>query len=128
VWKEAWKVTERLIVQMRDEVAARGAKFVVVTLSNGIQVHPDAQVRQNFASSLGIQDLFYPDVRLQELGKQESIPMLILAPFLREHAERHQEYLHGFGSNLGFGHWNENGHKVAGERMAQELCSKITAP
>src|SRR5882672_4699562 len=38
VWNDAWRVTEGLITQMRDEVTKRGAKFVVVTLSNGPQV------------------------------------------------------------------------------------------
>ncbi|MFN2599374.1 MAG: SGNH/GDSL hydrolase family protein, partial [Pyrinomonadaceae bacterium] len=46
--KEAWEVTDKLIVQMRDEVQSRGAKFLVVTLSYGIQVHPDAQAREAF--------------------------------------------------------------------------------
>src|SRR5215213_7066737 len=45
VWKEAWRVTEGVITLMRDEVKSRGAKFLVVTLSNGIQVHPDSQGR-----------------------------------------------------------------------------------
>src|SRR6185295_3336403 len=48
VWNDAWRVTEGLIVQMSKEVTAHGAKFVVVTLSNGPQVLPDPAVRENF--------------------------------------------------------------------------------
>ena len=36
-WKEAWRITEGLIQRMRDEVKEKGAKFLLVTLSNAIQ-------------------------------------------------------------------------------------------
>lgn len=127
VWQEAWQITEELIVQMRDEVAAKGAKFLVATLSNGIQVHPDPAIRQEFMKQLGIDTLFYPDLRLKELGERQSIPMLILAPDFQQYAEQHKLYLHGFDANLGFGHWNENGHRLAGEMIAQKLCSEVAA-
>ncbi len=125
IWREAWQITEELITVMRDEVAAKRARFLAVTLSNGIQVHPDAAVRQTFMKHLGVSDLFYPDLRLQELGRRQNIPMLNLAPDLQRYAEDHKIYLHGFGANLGFGHWNEDGHRVAGQMIAQKLCSEI---
>nr|MBA3514952.1 hypothetical protein [Pyrinomonadaceae bacterium] len=53
VWNDAWLVTEGLILAMRDEVSARGAKFVLVTLSNGPQVLPDPKARQAFQRRLG---------------------------------------------------------------------------
>ncbi len=37
-WDDAWRVTEGLIVQMRDEVRGKVAKFLLVTGSMGIQV------------------------------------------------------------------------------------------
>lgn len=59
-WKDAWVITENLIVQMRNEVEEKGAKFLVVTLSNAIQVYPDAAVRQAFMQHVGVNHLFYP--------------------------------------------------------------------
>jgi len=45
VWKDAWNVTDALIVEMGDEIKARGAQFLVVTLSSSIQVQRFRNVR-----------------------------------------------------------------------------------
>jgi hypothetical protein len=66
--------------------------------------------------------LFYPDNRIKELCLRERIPVLTLAPELQEFAELNKVSLHGFGSNLGNGHWNVLGHRVAGELIAKKLC------
>ena len=122
--KEAWEVTDKLIVQMRDEVQSRGAKFLVVTLSYGIQVHPDAKARQDFLQRVGGTDIFYPDKRINALGERASFTVLNLAPDLQRYAEEHRTFLHGFGKDLGGGHWNAFGHRQAGEIIAQRLCSE----
>lgn len=122
VWNDAWRVTEGLLIHMRDEVISRGAKFIVVTLSNGPQVHPDAKLREEFKRSLGIVDLFYPDNRIKEFCEHERIPVVTLAPELQEFAERNKVFLHGVGGNLGNGHWNAPGNRVAGELIAKKIC------
>jgi hypothetical protein len=125
VWRDAWRVTEGLIVLMRDEVRARGARFVVVTLSNGIQVHPDGAARAAFMRRAGATDLFYPDRRIESLGAREGFTAFALAPDLQSYAERQRVFLHGFGAELGNGHWNTEGHRVAGELLAQKLCDQL---
>jgi hypothetical protein len=122
VWNDAWRVTEELILEMRDEVNARGARFVVVTLSNGPQVLPDPKLREAFMKRFGITDLFYPDDRIKSLGAREGIPVITLAPELQEFAERNNVFLHGFEENIGNGHWNATGHRVAGELIAKKMC------
>jgi lysophospholipase L1-like esterase len=121
VWNDAWLVTEGLMLAMRDEVNARGTKFVIVTLSNGPQVLPDPKARQAFMERLGIDDLFYPDNRIRSLCVRENIPVIMLGPELQGYAEKSGTFLHGFGSDLGNGHWNAVGHRVAGELIAQKL-------
>ncbi len=122
VWQEAWKVTEALLVLLRDEVTAQGARLFLVVLSNGIQVHPDPVVRAGSAKRLGVSDLFYPDRRLAALGEKEGIPVLLLAPAFQEQATRRQVFFHGFKGNLGGGHWNQEGHRLAGKMLAEWLC------
>jgi hypothetical protein len=124
-WQEAWRVTEGLIKVMRDEVRGRGAKFLVVTLSNGVQVHPQPAAREAFLRRVGASDIFYPDARIKSLGERENFPVIMLAPELQQYAEQHQAFLHGFGRELGNGHWNSNGHRVAGELLAQKLCAVV---
>src|SRR6476620_4367404 len=123
VWNDAWRVNEGLIVTMRAEVTAGGAKFVVVTLRNGPQVLPDPKWRQAFKSRLGISDLFYPDNRIKSLGAREGITVITLAPEMQDFAEHNQVLLHGFGKNLGNGHWNATGNRVAGELIAKKICA-----
>lgn len=124
-WEEAWRVTEALLRLMRDEVRARGAQFVVVTLSNGVQVHPQPAAREAFMRRVGAIDLFYPDRRLKSLGEGEHFPVIMLAPSLQQYAEQHQIFLHGFNRDIGNGHWNADGHRIAGELLAPQLCSLL---
>jgi len=125
-WDDAWRVTERLIVQMRDEVRAKGAKFLVVTGSMGIQVSPDPDARQEYMNRLGIRGLFYPDQRIKAVGEREGFRVLNLAPAHEDYASRNRVFLHGVGDATGKGHWNELGHWLAGELVAHELCRAVT--
>jgi hypothetical protein len=125
VWDDAWRVTEKLLLAIRDEVRSKSVKFLVVTLSNSIQVNPDAATREKFMRAFKVDDLFYPDKRIKALGEREGLPVLNLAPLLLDYATRNQTYLHGFGQNVGRGHWNAAGHRVAGELIAQEICTEM---
>ncbi len=126
-WKVAWEITERLLLIIREESRSKGARFVLATLSNGIQVLPDPEKRQALMRQLNIQDLFYPDTRLRHLGERERFEVITLAPVLQQHAEKQQETLHGFGNAMiGFGHWNEYGHRVAGQHLARYFCEDVT--
>lgn len=126
VWEDAWRVTERLIVLMRDEAVQHNAKFLVVTLSNGIQTHPDPATRAEYVKRWEISELCYPDLRVKDLGERAKFPVLNLAPHLQAYAEEHKTFVHGFTDNPGRGHWNKTGHRVAGEKIAQALCEGIS--
>jgi hypothetical protein len=122
VWRGAWLLTERLLAEMNAEVKGHGARFYVVTLSNGIQVYPDPAAREAFRQRVGAADLFYAERRFKTLGEREGFPVYNLAPDLQAYADRHRVFLHGFGAQRGNGHWNEDGHRVAGELLTQKLC------
>lgn len=124
-WGNAWRVTEGIVDLMKNEVEGKGAKFVVVTASNGIQVVPDVESRTSFAKTLGVDDLFYPDRRIADFCRSKSIPVVTLAPFLADYAAREHVNLHGFEGNPGFGHWNATGHRVAGTEIGRKLCLEL---
>jgi hypothetical protein len=124
VWHEAWEITERLIVQMRDEVREKGAGFFVVSVAGGVEAHPDPSVRQVFMDHIGVKDLDYPHERVKTLGERNGFPVLNLAPVFRRRAERHRVFLYGFNGE-GRGHWNSEGHRVAGEIIAPNLCESL---
>lgn len=121
-WKEGWRVTEGLIKQMRDDVLQKRARFLLVTLSNAIQVYPDPAVRQRFLQHVGADTIFYPNLRLEALAAREQIDFVDLAQPMQAYADQNKVFLHGFGNDIGNGHWNANGHRVAAELIAQKLC------
>jgi len=124
-WIKAWEVTEELIKEMHREVKAHGKRFVLATLSNPAHVVRHSEQRRVFMEQISAQDLFYPDKRLKRLAEQSQISFIMLAPDLQDYAGHHNTYLHGFGSELGNGHWNPEGHRVAGQLIAQKLCDQL---
>jgi hypothetical protein len=123
-WKDAWNVTEGLIKQTRNDVAQKRARFLLVTLSNAIQVYPDPTVRQRFLQHVGAENIFYPNLRLKALAEREQIEFIDLAQPMQVYADQNKVFLHGFGADIGNGHWNQSGHKLAAELIAQKLCGK----
>lgn len=125
-WNGAWAATEAILRAARDEAAARRTPFAVVSLTTGMQVHPDPAVRRGFMERLGTDSLFYPDERLAAFGRREGIPVLPLAPALQKVAEREKVFLHGFANTApGEGHWNERGHAAAAREMAGWVCGLL---
>jgi len=124
VWKEAWRVTEGVLLMIRNEVRSRGAELFVVILGSGFQVNPDSAYRRRIQQSLGVKDLSYPVRRVEKFCSREAIPVLsIVQPFL-EYSIVNKMFLHGFEPTLGSGHWNEDGHRLAGRMIAKWLCEQ----
>jgi hypothetical protein len=121
-WAEAWRVTEGLIAQMSREVKERGAQFLVVVLDNDVQALPNPKSRENFMRSIGVTDLSYPNRRVEEFCQSQAIEVMDIAPAMQAYAERNNVYLHGFGKDIGNGHWNSAGHAQAAELMSRKLC------
>src|SRR5579875_1481496 len=127
--REAWEVAEGEIRMMYHEAAAHGARFLAVTLSNPVQVYPDAAARRAYMQHWELDNLFYPDFRIRALGERTGFDVLNLAPAFQQYADRHHVYLHGFNNTaLGTGHWNLQGHRLAADLIAQRLCKLLDQP
>jgi hypothetical protein len=127
-WIDAWQVTDALIEETHRESVRHGAAFLAVTLDTSIQVWPDPQVRQNFMKRIGVSDLFYPDRQIAALGERDGFDVLTMAQPLYQYAQEHHAFLHGFSNTkMGFGHWNVEGHRVAGELIGERLCAMLKA-
>lgn len=128
-WIEAWDITDRLIVQMSEEVHDRGRRFVVMTIPSAIQVDPDGLRRDAVQKRLEITDSDYAEHRLAALSELHPFLLVSLAAPMRAWAETHQAWLHGFpNTKQGTGHWNENGHRVAAKICADALRPFLSAP
>jgi lysophospholipase L1-like esterase len=124
-WQEAWRVTEGLLVLMRDECRGKHTAFAILTLTRGIQVSPVPEKKQAFLRQIGAKDLYYPERRLNEFGMREGIVVFNLAPAMAKLADERHVYFHSFRDKLGTGHWNEEGHRVAGELIAPWLAGGL---
>ena len=113
------------VAAARDEAAAHRTPFGVVTLTTGMQVHPEPAARLEFMQRLGIDTLSYPDERLAAFGRQAGIPVLALAPALQGAAEREKVFMHGFPNTAqNEGRWNARGHAAAAG-MAGWVCERL---
>ncbi len=127
-WQEAWDITERLLVTLHNETQQQDVLFVVALGNSAIQVDPNPAVRKACQDRLGVDDLLYPDRRVEAIGERCGFPVLSLTMPMREYAEEHQAYLHGFeNTRMGTGHWNAEGHALAGRLLAERL-GEILAP
>jgi hypothetical protein len=125
-WQEAFEVTKGVILKFRASVEERGARFVLVTLSNAEQVHP--RIGEELKAKYGLDyDYEQPDRILEQFARQEGITSLKLMPVFREHHLKTGSYLHGFSSSQ-VGHWNENGHRLAAQEIFQFLKDKHLVP
>ena len=123
-WHHAWHITDVLLAGMNDMVHSHGAKFIVSTIPSSTQVDPNRSRRERFESLLGVEDLFYPDKRVAQMGLRSGFVVYPLARELQEFAERQGIYLHGFdNTRLGLGHLNEKGHELVAELLSTKLCN-----
>ncbi len=123
---EAWRVTEALLLALARDVAADGAEFWIVTLSNAQQVHPDLAARRAFAAGLGVNDLFYPDRRIRDFAAANGIPAITLAEPLADYGAANGVFLNGGLSPetpAGQGHWNVTANTLAAGIVGDRLCS-----
>jgi hypothetical protein len=125
-YEQAWLVTEALVTEIYQDVHRHGAEFLLVVDSDPLQVYPDRDVRQKLQSKAGIRNPFYVNQRLAALAQREGFPVFSLGePFLK-YAEEHHALLHGFSNfRLGVGHWNAEGHRLAGQMIAAKVCAML---
>ena len=124
--EEAWTITERLVARMHRHSQRHNARFALVMLTHSAQVHPDRAIRKNLEDALGVGDVFYMERRMQALGEREKFPVIPLAPELQKRADAEKVYFHGFDNyRMGWGHWNERGHRAAAEIIGARLCGQI---
>ena len=125
VWERAWRLTEVIVAQVRRESAEIGARFLLVTLSNPIQVASDPTRARGLAEKLGETDLFYPERRMRAFAEREGFDAVFLAEDFAAHATKTRTPLHGFANTQpDTGHWNENGHALAATLVARKLCAQ----
>jgi hypothetical protein len=120
--------TEELIATMNREVNERGAKFALIYVTTGPMFRPEIKMGWQTTTVEAVDEILKKvdmgqETAIANLGEREGFPALILAPEFMRYAAEHRTYLHGFeGEGLGGGHWNETGHRLAGDLTSEMLC------
>lgn len=124
--QDAWKLTERALVGLRDEVEKDGSKFVLVTVpefarvTTNLQQELKDQVRHGVPSDI---DPWKPLQEVEKITQKNNIRLLKLEnAFL---AYRDQKTLaYPYFSLSCDGHWNPLGHYLASVELSRYLVSE----
>jgi len=123
-WDEAWQVTEALIAKAGEIASQHGAAMAVFTVPFAMEAHPDAARRQRLQAKYGVADFTYSERRVVAFAREKGMLGIMLGPAMQARAVASGAPLYGFENReLGFGHWNQLGHRAAAEIIARELCA-----
>jgi len=120
-WVKAWQVTELLLLAIDQAVRQHGAKFMLITLSNPLQVDPDAPLRRKACENLGVEDLTYPDRRVAAFANRHGIRCLTLVDSLAKHATDTGVNPHLFTPHAPGVHYRATAHKFIADEVAQAI-------
>lgn len=121
--QEAWRVTEAMLAMLDEGVRSHGIDFLLLVTTTGHQVHPDPEYRMRRRELHRTKNLLYWNDRIEAFAQSQGIVSVSLAESFVEYAEQNQTCLHGFDNSVPCGgHWNEEGHRLAGERLAEVIC------
>ena len=118
LWDDGWAVTQALILRMRDESVAQGAKFAMMVMAPKLQVEEEYQqkVREVYP---GLKlDLTRINRIIEQFGHEAHIPVLdALTPLVQaEQAGETDLYFH-----IEDEHMTAKAHKIVAESLAQQL-------
>jgi hypothetical protein len=112
---EAWLLTERLILELANEVKKDDAEFILFVLDS----MPGQLTTTN--------DKYYVEERLGELCNNNALLCSFMASTAIDNYLSTGKALHGFdGSNVG--HWNQEGHRVAHAVLRKTLIENELIP
>jgi hypothetical protein len=72
---EAWSVTEKIILSIKNEALQKNSIFFLVTLSIDYQVLPDKKIIKKLMENVGLTNPFYPDKRMEDFAKKINSPI-----------------------------------------------------
>ena len=131
-WEDAWRISEALLLALRDEARARNARFVVLVIppvpqvqQEALSVALDLEARAQTGKPLDERlDWNLPERRLAPFFRAEGIESVFLLDAFRAAAAR------GPALYISDGHFAAAGHALAASVLADALASptRVYAP
>ena len=109
IWREAWQITELILLQFHRQVLADGAKFSLLLVADSLQIGDHSVLPSGLESDL---DLSYPNRRLRSWAKEYNIDCVDSLPyFLNKKNELNYPYFSWHND----GHYSSVGHTTMAE-------------
>ncbi len=124
----AWELTCRLLAEFRDQVAARGSRFVVAVIPTGPQIYDDlwAEVIDAAGEEARFFDRTNPETRLAGICGELGIPCLTMADSFREAASAGSGNGEGrFFYDQGRAHFTDTGNHLAAAVLFEALSGEL---
>lgn len=123
----AWELLESMLLKTSKDLAIHNSELITLIVSRAEIVDYEEDYVGKMAKSNNISNIFYPEDRLENFGKQNNIPIISISRYMSDFNWSKKigvTKFHGFKSSdsLGTGHWNENGHKFTGEIVGEKIC------
>jgi len=123
----SWELLESLLLKISKDLEINNSELITLIVSRAEIVDYEEEYVKEMAKKNNISNIFYPEDRLENFGKQNNIPIISISRYMSDlNWSKNNEItkFHGFNSSdsLGTGHWNENGHKFAGEIIGKKIC------
>ena len=123
----AWELLESMLLKTSKDLAIHNSELITLIVSRAEIVDYEEDYVGKVAKSNNISNIFYPEDRLENFGKQNNIPIISISRYMSDFNWSKKigvTKFQGFKSSdsLGTGHWNENGHKFTGEIVGEEIC------
>jgi lysophospholipase L1-like esterase len=129
-WRDAWRITEVALGQLRAETHAQGTRLVLVAIPEFAALAPDPKPLVRFGSGSAYPNDFdasLPSRRLLEIAKRLDIPALDLLPVITAYRDRFA-LPSPYVSYRCDGHWNPLGHALAADAVANFLVDHHLTP
>lgn len=122
-WDEAWRITERAIETFKQEVEKDGAQFLLLILSDAIQLFDNPRLivkdREGILPPNNF-DPFYPPNRLSDFCQKNTIRYINLADIFKKYKNL-QQLKFPYFSFLDDDHWDKLGHKLAADTVYSHI-------
>jgi hypothetical protein len=117
---QTWRVTEGMLLMLRDEARSQGAGFLLLDFPMRMQIMADRQMQQDFMREAGIDTLDYPNQRLESFAQEHGIAYLSLRNPVADYVLQHHQSV-----TVSAGHFNEVGHGIVADALYDYVCNRV---
>ena len=121
----SWALLESFLLKISKDLKTNNSELLTLVVSRAEVVDYEEEYVKKMAKDNNISNIFYPEQRLEDFGKQNNIHIISISRYMSDwNWNKHNQLtnFHGFNETLGSGHWNENGHKFTGDIIGKNIC------